>query len=113
MATCKCPESESFLKHFSELVEALQDPSQMGDLLFSKGFIGSGMFDELITCNMSRQMKNRRLLLAVESIIKHNPTKFQEFLDILRREGAHEYLAQRLQSSLGELKNYMIYWTTY
>ncbi len=97
------PEAQALRQQFDRLVESIQAPAEVADGAFSRGLIPQAVHEEATDpASGPRMRRNRILLQAVLSHVQEEPSSFEVFVEILRKERAYENLAKKLESSLRE-----------
>lgn len=90
---------------FSKLVDAIVNPVQLADALYSEGLIDRSTQLDAALPNRNTLDKASTLLSAVERIISVSPDKFESFLNILRQQLTTETLIDQMETEYRKGKN--------
>ena len=93
------PAYEIFRKHSADLLTVIQDPEVLAWELFAESVISSVVVE--FTNNMihERGMRTSKLLMAVGSGIKVDPTAFAVFLSVLTKRPSMSDLCRRMKDA--------------
>ena len=89
------PERRAF-KECMPLLERVLNADDMATNLFSKGVITHTDLEE-VNAKATRGGKAKALVNAVYANLATNPDNFRTFVGVMKREGAYEKLASRLE----------------
>ena len=88
-------EVQIFKKHYSDIIDAIQNPDTVTDQLFSAGILEEEIASEVHHASVINQ-KNRILLKGVKKAISAVPNALYKFLKILKAHSTTEYLARSI-----------------
>ena len=97
------PEARILREHYSQLVNAIQDPESFADGLYSRTLVSRGVVQKVQLGALTKPEKSRILLLAVQDQLIINPCKFDEFIEALSSDSTLVELVAKLQRSHREL----------
>lgn len=88
-------------KHFAKLTQTVQDPLHLAHELYQEGILAQSLIGQIRGMN-DRTHKNSVLMEAVHDQVT-TPTRFQQFLAILKKEESLASIAVSMQSLYGKL----------
>ena len=91
-------ECRAFRTCFKNLVGGISNPRLLAVSLYSEDIISSTTRAEVTSTSLSLPDRVLKLLDAVECQIERNPDAFFSFVDVLREDRSHVYLADFLVS---------------
>ena len=92
-------ESEAFRKCSTDLMREIQDPELLAWELYSDGIVSETVMDKVSVVGLSSVQRKTRLLSAVRVQIATDPTKFQNFLKVLRNKPQLKDVAEKLKTA--------------
>ncbi len=97
------PETLALQEHFTELLQSLQDPYSVAEILYSKGFVSIQRLQEIGNFNLTTTQKCRALVQDVlfTVVFRHIPAVFEVFTDALDEVQPSSSLASKLRISFG------------
>ena len=90
-------EYDSFLLHYSKVVDAIQDPVPLATRLFDRGVIDHTVLQNVTLPGQPRFKNTHILLSAVRGRIQTNPTTFQVFLSALKGDPSLQSLVESMK----------------
>ena len=88
-------------RHFAKLTQAIQDPLHLAHELYQEGILAQSLIGQIRGMN-DRTHKNSVLMEAVHDQVT-TPTRFHQFLAILKEEESLASIAMSMQSLYGKL----------
>ena len=98
-ATPLSAEFEAFRKCSADLIRKIQDPELLAWELYSDNILSQTAIDEVSVVELSTMQRKTKLLNAVRLQIVFDPTKFQNFLQVLRKQPSLEGVAEKLKTT--------------
>ena len=92
-------ESEAFRKCSADLIRKIQDPELLAWELYSDDILSQTAMDEVSVVGLSSMQRKTKLLNAVRVQIVFDPTKFQNFLQALKKQPSLEGVAEKLKTA--------------
>ena len=92
-------ESEAFRKCSADLMREIQDPELLAWELYSDEVISETVMDKVSVVGLSSVQRKARLLSTVRIQIATDPTKFQNFLKVLRDKPQLKDVAEKLKTA--------------
>lgn len=90
-------EYDTFLLHYSKVVDAIQDPVPLATRLFDRGIIDRTVLQNVTYPGQPRFKNTHILLSAVKGRIQTNPTTFQVFLSALKEDTSLQSLVESME----------------
>ena len=94
-------------RHFAKLTQAVQDPLHLAHELYQEGILAQSLIGQIRGMNDRTTHKNSLLMEAVHDQVT-TPTRFHQFLDILKKEESLASTALSMQSLYGKLNKIYI-----
>ena len=90
-------ECRIFREHYDRLYNAIQDPLSLATRLFTSNIITSAVREEMSAMGRTRLDRNNALLSAVETRIRTDPSRLQEFLAYLNEDPSMQSLVKNIR----------------
>ena len=95
-------------KHYSDLVCTIQDPASLAGSLYSRRIICQSVRDKVQErVDLTTKEKATLLINAVEAQVTTDPSMFQVFMEVLKKEPSLSTIVERM-SALGECARWRI-----
>ena len=92
------PEYNTFVLHYTRIVDALQDPLPLATRLFYKDVIDRTVLESVTLPALPKLKNSHTLLNAVKGRIQTNPSTFQVFLSTLKEDPSLQSLVETMES---------------
>ena len=99
------PESETYSKHSSALLEAMKDPAWLASELCSENLITSKAYDDIL----ASVHKTKSLLDHFKTVVAEHPEHFQPFLAVLKKQRSLHWLVNRMEATYSKFAKYTFY----
>lgn len=86
-----------FRVHYDKLLNAIQDPVRLAARLFSQRVITSAVKEYMNVPGVARLEKNGKLLNAVETQIRTNPSAFQLLMSALEEDPSMQSVVESMK----------------